>query len=262
MTITCEEIVPLVQSFSLVLDCDVVKSGMVRMATPFQYPNGSRIDLFLGKQQDIFKDWILTDLGQTTAYLLDLQVRPWTTKKRQILISDICETLGVNLVGGEFRVILGANELKELPSAMVRLSQACIRAADISMTQRFKIISSYKEEVEEYLDSFDLKYEPSVILPGRFGKNVEIDFKVHGKKMVSLVHTLSTGNSSVAHSLSNELLARWYDLAEYRAQFQFMTIFDSSSDVFKEPDLARLGSLSTVFGFPAQQDQICVALAA
>lgn len=262
MTINCEEIIPLVKSFSLVLECDVIKNGMLRMATPFQYPNGGQIDLFLGRQQDLFQDWVLTDLGQTTAYLLNLHIRPWTTKKRKILISDICETLGVRQVGGEFQINLEKSEIKNLPDAMVRLSQSCIRVADLALTQRFAAVSPFKEEFEEYLDSVDLQYEPSIILPGQFGRDVEIDFKVHGQKAISLVHTLSSGNSSAAHQLSNELFSRWYDLSNYQDKFNFMTVYDSNNDVFREPDLARLGDRSAVFGFPAQQDQIHYALAA
>lgn len=83
--------------------------------------HGSKIDLFLGGEPDLFNGWVLSDLGHAVAYLLDLNVRPWTTKKRKQVVADICASLDVGQQGGEFKVLIARDNLqKELPSAMVR----------------------------------------------------------------------------------------------------------------------------------------------
>ena len=64
---------------ALVQQCDVVASGALRMLTPFQYPDGSQIDLFIEETKPLLGARILSDLGQTTSYLLDLQVKPWAS---------------------------------------------------------------------------------------------------------------------------------------------------------------------------------------
>ena len=111
MNLTPAQIQTAVSSFSLVKGCDVVRNGMVRLATPFQYPNGAGIDLFLGAQPELFDKWTLTDLGQTTAWLLDLNLKLWTTEKRKQLVTDICRGLKVLVEHGGNPKALGKGEV-------------------------------------------------------------------------------------------------------------------------------------------------------
>lgn len=264
MPIECDQLQKLVQSFSLVHDCDRIRSGMLRLATAFSYPEGSQIDVFLSEKSDLLGgQYVLTDLGQTMAWLLDLHVKPWTTKKRQQILADICDSLGVQNENGELRIELGADELKNLPSAIVRLSQACIRVADIAFTQRLRSLTPFRDELEEFFEGSELPYEDGVILEGQFGNPVQVEYQVRGRKVTSLIQTLSTANQAAAHGLANEVFRKWYDLVPRFAQKnQFLTIFDATNDVVRREDLARLSTLSVVFGFPAQQDQIRDAIAA
>jgi hypothetical protein len=256
MSLNCEEIKNWISHFSLVEECDVIRNGMLRMATPFQFANGSKIDIFTGFDTETPDQIVLSDLGTTSAYLLDVNVKPWTTKKRKQIVADICESLGVFQVDGEFKIILRPDQKDEFASAMVRLAQACIRVSDLVMTQRFKAVQLFKEEFEEFLGLSELENEAGFSIVGTMGNPVEIDFKVHGKKIESLVQTLSTANQQSAHTLANESFVRWYDLSEHRKEYQFITVYDSNSDAFKQEDLARLGKASTVFGFPANDTQI------
>ena len=103
--IDCGYLANVVRDFSLISDCDIVNDGSIRMSTPFQYPDGSRIDIFVKLSEDLLgTDATLSDKGQTTAYLLDLHVKPWTTKKRKQMVDDICASLGVRQMGGEFLI--------------------------------------------------------------------------------------------------------------------------------------------------------------
>jgi hypothetical protein len=263
MTMNCISLLPIVQKFSLIRHCDVIKNGSLRMETPFKYPNGSSIDLFLHEEsQSPTKGWLLSDLGQTTAYLLDLHVKPWATKKRKQTLLDICTSLEVQHSNGSLQIRVPEKDLSNLPNLMVLLAQACIRISDLAMTQRFRTASVFKEDMEEFFAGIDLPYETGVPLLGQYNTPVEIDFRVKGKITTSLVRTLSTGNSNAAHGLSNEIFRCWYDLSNYRAQNQLITIYDTNNDVFREDDLKRLASLSSVVGFPAEQDLLRTSLGA
>ena len=127
----CEKIREYIRTFSLVKECDVIKNGDLRMATPFCYPNGSYIDLFLTKTNDLFDKYVLSDLGQTTDYVADMQFNMWTTKKRRTRIDDICESLGVTQSDGQFRIYLTDEDFRQIYNPIVRVSQACIRVADL-----------------------------------------------------------------------------------------------------------------------------------
>src|ERR1700755_3438761 len=126
-------------------------NGMLRIATPFNYPNGAQIDLFLESEAGLIKDFILSDYGLTTNYLLDLQIKPWAARKRRQLIEDICSILGVEYRAGKLQIYLKSKALQELPQAMVRLAQACIRMADLSFTQRLQLVGTFQDEVEEFI---------------------------------------------------------------------------------------------------------------
>jgi hypothetical protein len=43
----CQDIQKAVSKFSLVADCQQLKGGILRLETPFAYPDGSQIDVFL-----------------------------------------------------------------------------------------------------------------------------------------------------------------------------------------------------------------------
>jgi len=260
--LSCEALRDYIGGFSLVRQCDVIKDGALRITTPFSYPNGSHIDVFLTSSSDLLNRFILSDYGQTTDYLADMNIKPWATKKRSILIDDICKALGVMDRSGTIEVELDSEHLSELPYAIVRLAQACIRIADLSFTQRLQASGTFKEDVEEFIAWTDIPYEPDIELLGAFGKPVRVDFRIIGQSVTSLVQTFSTPYAQTAHLAANEIFRRWYDLNPYRTANQFLTIYDTSNRIFREDDLRRLSDFSLVLGFPEEQDQIQEALAA
>lgn len=119
-----------------------------------------------------------------------------------------------------------------------------------------------EDEFEEFLAQIELDYDGPLSLTGPFDNQVEVDFRVRGRHVVSLIQTLSTANSNAAHGLSNEVFRKWYDLKASQVDHQLLTIYDTTDDVFRRDDLNRLGTLSTVLGFPADQESIRTALAA
>lgn len=251
-----------ITTICLVKSYDIVRDGSFRLATPFRYPDGSYIDVFLKTQDDPFKGFELSDKGQTMAYLLDLHVKPWTSQKRKQTLADICAALGVEQDGGVFRISLRDEEMKELPDAILRLSQVCIRVADLAYTQRLRAPAALTEDFEEFVVSLDRTYRTAVKIPGQFGKEVEFDFLIDGQRTRSLVQILSTANRFAAHTLSVETFARWSDIAPVRPQYQCLSIFDTTNDVFREEDLKRLEIVSEVVGFPVESERLKISLAA
>lgn len=262
MSVDCANVQSLIAGFSLVRSCDAVRSGAIRLSTPFRYPDGSFIDLFLVEASDLQSKFRITDYGQTTGQLVDMQVSPGGTKKRRQFIEDVCDTLDVEQEGGEFCIRFEASELSKLPDLIVRLGQACVRASDLALTQRFRNVSGFRDDLEEFIASVEVPYESGAVLQGFYGKDVPIDFLIQGARTISAVQTLSTANSQAAHGLAIEVFRRWYDLRPHRGTHSFVTIFDTTTDVFRSEDLERLYDFSTVLGFPAESDEIRVALAA
>jgi hypothetical protein len=257
----CKELKAAVSSFSLVEDCDEVENGVLRVATPFSYPDGSQIDVFLKPDPNhLFAPFDLSDMGQTTINLLDLQIKVWATKKRKQVVSDICDALNVQNRGGVLHV--GLKDLSELSDGILRLTQACIRVSDLMFTQRLAAPVAFRDDVEEFLATSDFNYEPSVEILGPYGKPVSVDFSVDGPQTNSLILTIGTANAATAHPVANEVFRRWHDLAKVAKNSQFISLFDSRNNAVRDDDVARLGDVSTVLAFPDQQEDLRRALAA
>jgi len=247
---------------ALIKSCDTVQSGALRLQTLFQYPDGSFIDLFLEQTGDMLHPFRLSDYGNTSCYLQDVSIDPWSTRNRRRIIEEICERLEVLKNDGELFVYLQEPDIHRISEYMVRLCQACIRMSDLSMTKRYKVINSFKDEFEEFVSLNDVRYEPDVELDGRFGNIIRVDFRTLGKRNNCLIHTLSTQNPSAAHQLANEVFTKWYDLDNMRSEFGFISIYDSQNASFREEDIKRLETISTVLAFPAQADAIADTIAA
>jgi hypothetical protein len=260
--INCDNLRQYVQGFSLVEACDVTNNGMLRISTPFNYPNGSQIDLFLENVGNLYPDYILSDYGQTADYLADTYIKFWISKKRRQLVDDICRTLGVDLYVNRFQIRVKPDQLGELPNAMVRLAQACIRVADLTFVQRLQLIGTFQEDVEEFIAGIELPYESDLVLTGRYEREVKVDFRVKGQRTDSLIQTISTPNYTNAHQRALEVFSRWYDLVDYREGSQFVTLYDTSNDIFQRADLGRLHDVSFVFGYPDEKAQLQAVLVA
>lgn len=258
--ITASNITEYVKEISLIKSCDIVRKGVVRVATPFSYPDGSKIDLFIEENLHGLK---LSDMGQTVANLLDLHVKPWSSKKRIQAVTDICRSLDVELEGSELFTHVDSLDPNAISMAMVRLAQACIRVSDLALTQRFRLQSAYKDDIEEFVASIELPFDSMCKLPGPNGSEIEVDFQVQGKSVTSLILTLSTQNANAAHPLCNEIFRKWYDLKKlHQSEFQFVTAYDSNTNIFKAEDLQRIEDYSTLIAFPAQSDVMQSVIAA
>jgi hypothetical protein len=263
MKFDCASLRGVIGHVPLVRGCDTVRSGALRLMTPFQYPNGAHIDLFLEQEHPLFDRYILSDMGQTTSYLLDLQVKPWATNKRRQIIEDICHTHEITWRGGRFLIDLEESDLTDLSGPMMRLGQACIRISDLAFSARLWSCGVFKDEVEEFFQSADLSYETDVTEPGKAGGEIKFDFRITSATMTSLVLTLSAGTKTSAHNLANEVQVRWVDLGRRRQNLQRVTVLDEAhGDALKDLDLKRIQMLSTVFAFPSEREQLREAVEA
>lgn len=250
---TPEDVQRRTEKFSLVRAVDAMPKGHIRVETGLLYPDGSSIDVFVVNGSPPFdKPKKLSDLGQTTAWLLDVQVKPWLSKKRQALLEDAIHTYGVTQSGGALeREIENPDSIAE---DILRLAQACLRVADLSFTKRSSAVTLFSEKVEEFLNDSELSYAQNVELVGRYSKPIRVDYLVSGKKENSALLALSSAAPSGAHTLVNEIFRKWYDLEGVPSPGQRVTVWDDSTNVYKEDDLKRLGELSTVLPLSDEDD--------
>jgi len=240
-----------VTGHALVRGIDRVPKGHVRLETGFLYPDGSSVDVFLVEHSPLLRGLKLSDLGQTMSWLLDVQVKPWLSKKRQRFVEDALRLYGVELVGGALERPL--DSMAELLEGVVKLGQACVRVADLTYTRRSALQSGVSEELEEFLADTELSFEANRELEGRHGTKVRVDFLVQGASISSALLALSSGNASQAHVVANEIFRKWYDLEIPERSEHRVTVFDDRFDVYRDDDMRRLRDLSDVVALSDRQ---------
>lgn len=249
----------LIAGHNLVQDISRLEKGHLRLETAFRYPDGSQIDLFLAEEGPLLPAQKLTDFGNTSSWLLDLQVKPWLSAKRRQLLEQALRGLEVRQAGGALEVDLP--QIEQLMDGVVRLGQACIRMADLHYTRRSALAAPLAETLEEIFNDAEFAYAADAEIPGKFGKLVRVDYQVWGTRKSSLVMGLGTASPSVAHTRANEVFRSWFDLDMPERTEAKVTIFDDSQDIYREEDLARLKNFSDLLPL-SDRRTICDLLAA
>jgi hypothetical protein len=264
MTLACDDLKAILSSFSLVVSCDKPAEGLLRIATPFQYPDGSLIDVFLDRDSPLFPDgYILSDYGQTALQLLHFSVKPSDSVKQSQAVADICDSLGVHFARGTVYAGLEADELKtSLPAVVVRLVQACIRISGLYLTARPRQVSTFRDEVKEHILQAGWQAEGPVKLIGVHGEPVSVDIRVRGPHKPALIQTLSAKDEKLPHPRSNEVFASWYELKEYQPENQFVTVVEDKISKARQDDIGRLNDFSEIVYFPRDHDRLRSLLAA
>ncbi|HBI44659.1 MAG TPA: hypothetical protein DDY78_17680 [Planctomycetales bacterium] len=270
MPFDCERLKALLTGLSLVKDCQRLKDGTIRMATNLRYPNGSFVDIFVHAQGDLgnagpglFKGHVLSDMGQTALYLLQLGMEVWATEKRKLAVEDVCKILGVESKRSQLQVKLISDEEGQVADAFLRLAQACIRIADLSYMQRFAAPGMFKEEVAEFLTEAHFRFEPDIVLAGKYDTDVPVDFRVKSRK-TSLLRLISGKTTSATHVTANEVFRCWHDLSGFQKANRFITLVDARDrmGLVRGDDAARLAEMSEIVFFPTQERQLASLLAA
>jgi hypothetical protein len=252
--VTPDEISRAFAHYPLIEGVDVVSRGHVRVETRLRYPDGSSIDVFVlaPPSPSLFPQPIrLSDLGQTTAWLLHLDVRPWKSKKRSMFVDDVARAHGVVIDGGALTREVQPGE--SLPAAILALAQVCLRVADLTFTRRQLMQSEFFETVEDFFSDADLTYETNVEVPGLKGSIIKIDFRVVGRTSSSLVQPISTRTPSMARGVAVEAFRKWYDIAKAGVKEQRVTLLDDEHVAFREEDVDRLNDVSIVLPFSAPE---------
>ncbi len=216
----------------------------VRVRTPFWYPDGGVVDVFL-KLND--QDFTITDLGESLGWLKLQSVSGKRSPKQQRLLQDICMTSGVELFQGQ--LMIRGKAPAGISEAILRLGQAALRATDLWFTMRTRSVESVADEVTDYLHEQKIAFERSVKLAGRSGRDWTVDIHARTADHSSLVFVLASGSRASAKRVAEHVVAGWHDLSSLKVGPQglrFVSLFDDTSDVWSEHDFRLVESLSEI----------------
>ena len=228
--------------------------GRVRIRTPFSYPDGDVVDLYVKQQND---GGVVSDLGESSAWLRMQSSSLRRSPKQSALIEDVCRTLGIEFYKG--CLVRRFNSDLELANAVQAVSQAAVRVGDIWFTFRTRAIESINDEVSDLLTEHSIDFVRGDKIVGRSGRMWTVDFHTRTKDISSLVFVASTGNRSAARRISEHVLAAWVDLNRVTTGpegLRPITLVDDEIDVWAEEDLALMEQGSKLARWSAHDEFI------
>lgn len=225
-------------------DCSPI-GDYTRIRTPYLYPDGDIIDLFLSQTGN--GSSTLTDLGETLGWLRTQTVSERKTDRQRRLIEDVCLTHGVELYRG--MLMVRVKDFDEMSEAISRLSQTALRVSDLWFTFRNQAAASINDEVEEFLAAQEIQFERGERLVGRSGRTWRVDFHTRTSERSALVNVLSTGSRPSARRMAEHTLATWHDLSNLQIgpeRLRFISLFDDELDVWAPEDFGLVEDVSEV----------------
>src|SRR5690625_3618558 len=98
-------------------ECEIEKE-ILKISTPFNYPDGDEIELYIEYKNDYL---ILSDLSETYRYLFTYSMDINNSNRRKSIINNIVETHNIKFNNGTFFAII--KNYHHLLEAIINLSQ-------------------------------------------------------------------------------------------------------------------------------------------
>ena len=246
------------RSLSPLFECSPAPMEGVRVRTPMMFPDGGIVDVFVLERSDGFT---VTDFGDALGWLHMQSVSRGRTRRQELLIEDVCQTLNVQLFRGQ--LILRNVNSEELGEAVIRLGQAVVRVSDIWFTMRSQTFQTTADEVEEWLNERQIPFERGVRERGRSNQDWTIDFRTETSH-TSFVFLLGTGARGATRRITEHVLAGCVDLSHLRSSqpnLAFVSLFDDTQDVWREQDFRLVADHSEIayWSHPDTLEQLLIA---
>lgn len=225
--------------------CSTTTRGYVRVRTPFYYPDGGILDLFVVERPT--SPPVITDFGEALGWLRLQSVGGRRSPKQDKLVQDVCATHGVELFKGQVMARVPAEE--KLAETLIRVSQAAVRLTDLWFTMRTRAVESTSDEVADFFDEKEIQYERSARLVGRSGRGWQVDFHTRLPLRSSFIFVLTSGSRAAARRITEHVLAGWVDLAHLKAgpsALRFVSLFDDTSDIWADDDFRLVEPVSDI----------------
>lgn len=229
---------------SALFDCTSAPQGSVRVRTPFMYPDGDIVDVFVEERGGKF---VVTDYGESLGWLQMQSVRDQLTANQRQMAEDVCLTLGVELVHGQ--LTMPCDNASGLSDAIHRLGQAAVRVSDIWFTLRNRAVALVADEVDAWLREREFDSKRNARREGRSGRTWTVDYEVVAQAQTSHVFLLTTGSQAWARRLSERVVAACTDLSHLvfdKADANFVSLFDDTSNVWRDEDFKLVEPFSRI----------------
>lgn len=232
------------RSLPALFQCTPAPIEGIRVRTPMMYPDGGIVDVFVLERDG---GYTVTDFGDSLGWLYLQSVSSQRSRRQQMLIEDVCQTLRIELF--QEQLVLRSVESDRLAESVLRVAEAAVRVSDLWFTSRSQSLQTTSDDIEDWLREKQITFESKTSKVGRSTRNWTIDFETQTDNRTSLVFLLSTGSRGNTNRLAEHVLAACVDLnhlKEQPGQTRFISLFDDWVDVWREEHFNLLDGHSEI----------------
>lgn len=223
-------------------ECSPAPRQGIRVRTPFLYPDGGIIDVFVLERQDHVE---VTDFGEALGWLRLQSPGEHISPKQNRLVEDVCLTLGVELCRGQLvRRVHGG----EISGAVLQVAQSVLRVADLWFTKRTRAAETVADGIGEWLTGKAIPFERSVTTVGQSGRVWTVNYQTRLPQRTCLVFLLTARSRAAARRVTEHVMAALYDLNHLKLvehRLTFVSLFDDTEDLWEEADFRLVEDLSS-----------------
>ena len=182
-------------------------NGICEITTPFLDRHNDHMQIYVKKTETGI---ILTDDG----YIInDLRLSgcEFNTEKRKQMLHSILNGFGINLDREELII---ETKIDHFPQKKHDLLQAMLSINDLFVLSAPTIASLFREDVERFLRSHEIRFTPTVKFTGKSGLDHSFDFVIPASKEKP-ERIMRTINNPTRQNISL-LIFSWTEIAEVR----------------------------------------------
>ena len=183
--------------------------GVCEISTPFVDHRNDHIEVYVKRQPD--GTIVLTDGGDTVQDL-ELSGVELASPNRRKMLNRIASVRGVTVENDE---LLVRSTPQDFPRKKHALIQAMLAVGDLYVTSRERVRGLFMDDVREFLSEHDIRFVPSVKIPGRSGFDHLADFVIPGAG--NLPERILQAVPDPTRQTVSLVLFMWQDVQGYRA---------------------------------------------
>ena len=108
-------------------ECSPAPQEGVLVRTSLMYPDGGIVDVFVLERGN---GYVVTDFGDALGWLRMQSVNTQPSLQQNLMIKEICQTLGIDLHSGQLVLRSGVKDMLE--ETVLRVAQAVVRVSECS----------------------------------------------------------------------------------------------------------------------------------
>lgn len=229
----------------------------IRIRTPYLYPDRDVIDFYCKASQNFY--W-LTDLGETTRWLMSQSGSDSLSKRQDELIEEILLTHQVEERQGTLAIQV--ENIENFPEAIVHLAQATIAISSLWVlcenrsVPRTSVSRTYgaptiKDQFFYILKENRINFTRNSRFRGRSGRNWQVDFHIQ-QNHIYFVKVLSASSPAIIKTKANDAIAAWEDLKPIdpknpdQKEPEFISLLNDTIAVWPQEIICQLNKWSQI----------------